>query len=306
MISVIIPLYNKEHTIARALRSVRRQSLAADEIIVVDDGSTDRGIAQIEPCDTLRIVRQSNQGVSAARNRGIAEAKGDIVAFLDADDEWHEAFLATMLRLLHEHPSCNVAASAYCKRFADGSTVPVQIHCICLPDGNGVLENYFEVASHSEPPINSSCIVARTAALKAIGGFPVGIGQGEDLLTWARLAVANKIAYDTTPLSIFHIDQRSPMGVPKRMPRPDDVVGRELAALYRIHPDTRGLQEYVAHWHKMRASMFLRLRGCNRQCSQEIAKARQWNPRTPRLRFYSVLLLLPYSLRMNLLQRYYA
>ncbi len=308
MISVVIPLYNKEETIERAIQSVLRQSLAADEIIVVDDGSTDRSLEKIEQtdCPTLRIVRQSNQGVSAARNRGIAEAKGDFVAFLDADDEWHEDFLATMQRLFDLHPSCNVAASGYYKISADGTKTRAVLNHANLPGGSGVMNNYFEVAAHSEPPVNSSCIMVRTAALQAIGGFPIGIGQGEDLLTWARLAAANQIAYDTVPLSFFYIEQSSPMAVPKRTPRQDDVVGRELAALYNKHQDTPWLKEYVAHWHKMRASMFLRLRGCNQQCRQEIALARQWNPRTPRLRLYSALLLLPYPLRMNILQRYHA
>ncbi len=308
MISVIIPLYNKETTIERALQSVLRQSKAADEIIVVDDGSTDHSLERVAATThpSLRLVHQSNQGVSAARNRGITEAQGDYVAFLDADDEWHEEFLATMLHLLEQHPTCNVAASGYYKIFADGSKTQAVLNRVDLPDGHGMLTNYFEVATHSEPPINSSCIMVRTAALHAMGGFPIGIGQGEDLLTWARLAVANCIAYDTTPLSIFHVDQSSPLAIPKRSPRQHDVVGRELATLYHKHEETPGLKEYVAHWHKMRASMYLRLRGCNRQCRQEIALARQWNPHTKRMTFYSLLLLLPYTLRMNLLQRYHA
>jgi glycosyltransferase involved in cell wall biosynthesis len=89
-ISVVIPTYNYGRFIAEAIESVLRQTRAADEIIVVDDGSTDDTEAVVAAFgDKVRYIRQENAGVCAARNRGVWESSGDVIAFLDADDIWH-------------------------------------------------------------------------------------------------------------------------------------------------------------------------------------------------------------------------
>jgi len=88
-ISVVIPSYNRRHTLERALRSVIEQTSAVDEIILVDDGSTDDSAAmtaQLFP--DVKLIRQSNRGVSAARNSGIRAARHDWIALLDSDDSW--------------------------------------------------------------------------------------------------------------------------------------------------------------------------------------------------------------------------
>jgi glycosyltransferase involved in cell wall biosynthesis len=89
-VSVVIPTYNYGRFIGDAIESVLRQTRAADEIIVVDDGSTDETEAVIAAFgDKVRYIRQENAGVCAARNRGVTESSGDVIAFLDADDIWH-------------------------------------------------------------------------------------------------------------------------------------------------------------------------------------------------------------------------
>jgi glycosyltransferase involved in cell wall biosynthesis len=90
--SVVIPLYNKERHIARSILSVLRQRRTPDEILVIDDGSTDSGLQIVQSMEKdnplLKIIKQKNAGVSCARNRGIQNATGNYISFLDADDEW--------------------------------------------------------------------------------------------------------------------------------------------------------------------------------------------------------------------------
>ena len=115
MISVIIPLYNKVNTVERAVRSVLDQTVSEFELIVVNNGSTDGSEDVVKRIDDPRIIliSQPNQGVSMARNKGVAIAKGDYVAFLDADDEWRPTFLETVLRMREKYPDCAVFATAY-------------------------------------------------------------------------------------------------------------------------------------------------------------------------------------------------
>src|SRR5664280_442891 len=99
-LSIVVPLFNKAAYIRRALDSVARQTFGDFEVIIVDDGSTDGGekIAGSYPDARFRVIYQENQGPGAARNAGIAEATGELTAFLDADDEWLPRHLEAAVR----------------------------------------------------------------------------------------------------------------------------------------------------------------------------------------------------------------
>ncbi len=105
-VSVIIPTYNRATLVTRAIRSVLDQEEPADEIIVIDDGSTDETSQVLKTFgDAIRLVRRKNGGVSAARNSGIAQARYPWIAFLDSDDVWHPRKLALQKAFHQENPS---------------------------------------------------------------------------------------------------------------------------------------------------------------------------------------------------------
>jgi glycosyltransferase involved in cell wall biosynthesis len=110
-VSVIMPCFNGEAFLAEAVDSVLGQTFQDFELIVVDDGSTDRSAEILEGYGArIRVIRQQNRGVSAARNAGVAESAGDFIAFLDADDYWEAGFLAEMV----EGMADTRTAIAYC------------------------------------------------------------------------------------------------------------------------------------------------------------------------------------------------
>src|SRR5689334_21235100 len=123
-VSIVVPLFNKERYVRRALESIARQTQSDFEAIVVDDGSKDNGAAVVEqfPDSRFRLIRQSNQGPGAARNRGLAECSAELIAFLDADDEWLPDYLEGGERALRDHPASAVAC-AYLDCPGDRSSV---------------------------------------------------------------------------------------------------------------------------------------------------------------------------------------
>ncbi len=295
MISVIIPLFNKEREIVRSLQSVLNQSFSHFEIVVIDDGSTDHSVKRVEQIDDprIKIIRQTNAGVAAARNRGVAEARYDWVALLDADDEWREDFLTQMFDLIQRYPQCAVHACGY--DFCDdrGKITPARFRRIKFTEEHGIMENYFEIACHSHPPLCSSAVVIRKTALMAIGGFPTDIQAGEDLLTWARLAAHYPIAYTKQHLAIYHATNNF-AEPPKRQPARKDRVAEELYKL-SANKQIPQLRNYLSHWHKMRCSIYLRM-GERRKVLREALKALYYNPFNGKIYLYAGMTLSPMRL----------
>ena len=114
-ISVVIPLYNLEKYIERAIYSVLNQTILPKEIIVVNDGSTDNGAEIVRNMQNplIHLINQPNQGVAVARNKGIEEAKGEFIAFLDGDDEWMENHLEVICQLIKNYPECDIYATSF-------------------------------------------------------------------------------------------------------------------------------------------------------------------------------------------------
>ena len=114
-ISIVIPLYNKAFRIGECLTSILKQSVLPNEIIIVDDGSTDYGLDVVgstlsDYAGTFQIVAQSNSGVSVARNKGVSLSSSDFIAFIDADDEWRPEYIKKAKNLIVDFPG----ADLYC------------------------------------------------------------------------------------------------------------------------------------------------------------------------------------------------
>lgn len=304
LISVVMPLYNNAKELDRSTNSVLSQTYSQFELIIVNDGSTDGGEKRAREISDrrVRVVDQDNRGVSAARNRGIAESKGEIVAFLDADDEWKPDFLETIDWLRRKYSDCSVFATHYLYKEIDGGVRSPILRGIPSSEWEGVLPDYFDVAAHSDPPLWSSAVAVRKDALLALGGFPEGVTVGEDLLTWARLAAVGSIAYSARPCALFWL--RAPLiGYPTRVPELPDFVGAQLEKLAaeRTGMQRVGILHYAAVWHRMRASMFINV-GDASHAREEAMTMIRYHRSNPQAYMYLFLSITPKIVRNFVLQ----
>jgi glycosyltransferase involved in cell wall biosynthesis len=194
--TVVIPLYNKEKEIQRAVKSVLNQEFQEFEVIVIDDGSTDSGPKVVSTINDSRIrtIFQRNEGPSAARNRGIKEARNQIIAFLDADDEWKPGFLKAILRLKEKFAGAGAYATAYAIVLPSGKTVRPKYRHIPPYQWEGFIPSYFRSALGT-PPVWTSAVAVPRVVFEDIGLFQVGIGMAEDKEMWERIGIKYPIAF---------------------------------------------------------------------------------------------------------------
>ncbi len=203
MISVVIPLYNKEAFIAETLESVLSQTYSNFEVIVVDDGSTDRSVPVVESFSDHRInlFKKRNEGVSVARNYGVDQAKYAWIAFLDADDWWAPTFLEEAVKGIDQFPEELIFATGRSRVFKD--QVERYAHEMLPEEGTTSKMSYFEVISNHLPLVNSSNVLLRKALFLETGGFRPGMRQHEDHDLWIRLAANNEVVFINKELSYY-------------------------------------------------------------------------------------------------------
>ena len=194
MFTVLIPLYNKAAYIQRALDSVYAQTWQPAEILVVNDGSTDGSDDVVRgQCNPLvRIVDQPNQGVSIARNNGLAAATQPFIAFLDADDRWRPGFLEAMRRAVQVFPSATLYGSGFAAVSAGG--LKREFGIPPGPEGPTTSRqvDYFQSISGGHPLHMSTTVILREVAL-AVGGLPLGVDFCDDHIFWAKLALRGPV-----------------------------------------------------------------------------------------------------------------
>ena len=185
-VSVIIPAYQSASTIGRALKSVASQSLKPQEVIVVDDGSTDltydAALAVKDDMNSIDLVvkKQENAGAGAARNKAISLASGEFIAFLDADDEWLPDKISGSLEQLRSGDIRLVAHNGFVIKNKE------EVYLDIASRFRAVADNPFP-ALYRRGFISTSSVVTRRQAVLAVGGFDESLLVGQDFDLWLKL-----------------------------------------------------------------------------------------------------------------------
>ena len=185
MISIVIPLYNKQEAIKKTIASVISQTYTDWECIIVNDGSTDNSAQVVQdiiaktPIPKIRLINQSNGGVSKARNTGVRESKGDYVAFLDGDDLWEPTYLDELNRLICDYPNAGIYGLGIGKKinekiYTDFKKIPYGFR--------GIVEKVWDDDLMLYWTSSSSC-----CAKSKVVYFNEELTHGEDLDVWLQL-----------------------------------------------------------------------------------------------------------------------
>jgi glycosyltransferase involved in cell wall biosynthesis len=205
-VSVIIPLLNKGIHVKRALDSVLDQTFQDFEVIVVDGGSTDSGPDVVKNLTDKRIrfMQQESKGVSAARNQGVYISKGDLITFLDADDEWMPLHLETLLKMRNKYPEAGAYTTAYKIMLQNGILRWAEYACLPPAPWEGMIPNYFRSAARGEYPVWTSVVCIPRDIFMEFSGFPEGSSYGEDADLFGKIALKYPIAFSWYMGGIYH------------------------------------------------------------------------------------------------------
>ena len=230
-ISVVIAAYNSAAQIGRAIGSVLAQTRPADEIIVVDDGSTDATAEVVQSFEAARLIRQANAGAAAARNAGIRAATGNWIAFLDADDEWLPQRLAIQADMLARCPQLAWLSGNYItclcgQQRRAAYALPHQVRGY-LDDG-GVLPDFLATYAAGLSGHTDAMLIRRDVLIEA-GLFDTTLKKAEDIDLWWKIAYRYPaVGFSAEPLAIYHL------GTPQSLNK-NRMSGRFFAELIGRH-----------------------------------------------------------------------
>ena len=204
--SVVVPLYNKEKTLARTLTHILAQTFGSFEIVIADDGSTDGSIDVARSFDDrrIRIFSQCNSGSGAARNLGIKNARANFITFIDADDIWHPNHLQDLFELIQEYRGVGFYATAYRLVYPSVKrAVSITLRETERSAPHTLIDNYFEYAAEKFF-INADTVAIEKWVFDKMGMFEPGVRNGQDILYWAVLGLNLKLAYSGIPSSDYY------------------------------------------------------------------------------------------------------
>jgi glycosyltransferase involved in cell wall biosynthesis len=270
---VIIPTFNCERYVLDAARSVLNQTYSNLECIVVDDGSTDGTGSLLDEVKELKVHRQENAGVSAARNFGISEANGDLIAFLDADDVWLPSKLAKQIEMLGRGTD---AGLVYCGMFDTDADLNVLSQRLAPPEPLALRNSLL-----MEPPVVS---VAQTGlfprlTLQEVGGFNTRLSTSADTDLLVRVALRYPLLAVHEPLVLYrrHLGQMSlDAGA---MAHDMEVVLNETFSLPILPADIRRLRRRAYANLKLAVGGSLLTEGRRREATSEFLSAFRIHPR---------------------------
>lgn len=207
--SVIIPLYNKEKYLENTLKSVFNQRFVDFEVIVVNDGSTDKSLRILEQFsdDRLKIIQQKNQGVSVARNTGMKNAKAKNFCFLDADDIWEDIHLQCIYETICKFPEAKMYCSRYITQISASSFIKNKF--IDIDEHyEGYLADFFKSSLINRVALTSAVSIHEDV-FKEIGGFETTVSSGQDLEYWIKIAIKYKVAITRHKTLIYNFLQEN-------------------------------------------------------------------------------------------------
>lgn len=191
-VSVIIPTYNNAKYITDAIESVQRQTYKDTEIIVVDDGSTDNTQEMMANFSDITYLQQYHQGPAVARNRGLREAHGEYIQFLDSDDVLLPTKLEKCLSVFESHPNVGLVYTGYEVRTSDLSEpVAIQPPILQKPQGSDLMALINSTTTIFAP----HCALIRQACIDTVGGFNESLIGTEDWYLWISLAAQGTVFY---------------------------------------------------------------------------------------------------------------
>lgn len=308
-VSVVIPVYNCERYVARAVQSALDQEYPAAEVIVVDDGSSDRTVDALEVYrDRIRLVQQNNAGVAAARNTGLRVAQGDYIAFLDADDWWEPSHLKVQFAAFEKFPGAGMVFSNFSVVDADGQAVmPSGIRwkyrALQEPDStswNRLFSKSASIAGQFRGTggpvvhaycgdmleclfrgnfVNTSSVLLKREVVEQIGDFDRTLDTEEDYEYWLRVSAEWPLIYIDAPLVVFRLN-------PGQLTRGDQIgrivsnalkVVERVGSRYSDRLARLGIRHRLAQLHLTLGVIALR-NGRNADAQEQLIRCLRYRP----------------------------